>query len=283
MTGHHQKLPLQEEIKRSARVFKRTLNLSHATSLDKVSVENGFQNYQHAYKAEFLAPSALKKSQGVPPGFEISISVYWADRKLGLCGKETLRIYLTKPLSEITTLDKFRLLRGLANSTRLGESSFQRDFVTHSQADARNELYLASRTLAFMDATELQPSNGWTRAYPLGQTTIPGQDHARNWFDPKTRRYLICDEPYQTEFNETINRRLEWLSRHGFVMRTPAWAGMYNPYMDTTNGSRLHLITNATRGVDLEPLVHKLNRLPPPIGNEPWAGTSAPPTVLAPR
>jgi hypothetical protein len=283
MTGHHQKLPLQEEIKRSARVFKKTLSLGHTRALDKASVENGFQNYQHAYKAGFVAPSAPKKSKGVPPRFEISVSMYWKDKKLSLHGRETLQIFLTKPLSEITTLANFKLLRGLANSTKLGESSFQRDFVTHNQADARNELYLASRTLAFMDATGLQPSSGWTRAYPRGQTKIPGEDHARIWFDPKTRRYLICDEPYQWEFNEAMELRFEWLTKHGYAMQTPTWLGTYNPYMDATNGSRLHLITHATKGVNLEPLIHKLNLLPPPIGNEPWAGISAPPTMLIPR
>jgi hypothetical protein len=157
------------------------------------------------------------------------------------------------------------------------------EFVTDSQENAQNSLHMAARVLAFMEATGLQPSTGFHRAYPKGSTNVPGQDHARFWFDPATRRYLICDEPYQREFNSELPKRLAWLEKFNYVMQTPDWLGMYNPYMDETNGSRLHLISHATKGINLTPLIFNLNRLPAPIGLKPWSGVSGPQLLISIR
>lgn len=277
MTGQNRTLPTLEEIKRIARVLKKESGIPHSEALERAAVLNGFQNYRHAYNVSAIGPIAPPPKKVIlPPRFRIRVTQYWSDGDLGLRGKETLEIPLAKPFTDITSTNKLKLIRGLASIRHVGDTEYEMEFVTRSQEDAQELLYAAARVLAFMEATGLQPSTGYRRAYPPGETKVPGQDHARFWFDPTTRRYLVCDEPYQREFNAALPKRRAWLERFGYVMETPNWLGMYNPYMDATNGSRLHLITHATKGIDLGPLIASLNRLPAPIGIEPWSGLSGP-------
>ncbi|MDP1953016.1 MAG: hypothetical protein Q8K71_00895 [Polaromonas sp.] len=134
---------------------------------------------------------------------------------------------------------------------------------------------------SFQKKTSRQPSSGDQRAMPARQWSIPGQDHARAWYDPVTRRYLIADEPYQRELQKAMPKRTAWLEEFGYVMQLPDWPGMYNPYMDLVNGSRLCLVTHASKGVDLERVVAALYCLTPPLGSGPWGGISEEQVPLA--
>lgn len=153
----------------------------------------------------------------------------------------------------------------------------------------------AARSLAFMAATGLQPlttPRGWTKAFPspaemrkkgllmseFDCQRFPCQDHASFWTDPTTGGFLITNEPYMgnPERNPFEMERLAnceaWCEKVGFVMASPQWGGMYNPY----GGSRLFLMTRreGPRSIPLEPLVAALDRLPPPVSDVAWEGGS---------
>lgn len=271
----HQTLPLIDEIKRIARLLKKQSPLQYALALDIAAKQLGYQNFRHAQNAAKTHPSITAPGAvTLPAHFTTTLSQYWVDRDLGVRGRETLDILLSRPLEEISSLQKLSHARGLNQLMRFGASRFEMEYVTSSQKKAQETLYMAARTLDFMDATGLQPSSGYRRALPSGQWSVPGEDHARSWYDPATRRYLIADEPYQRDIQADMPKRVEWLEKFGYVMQCPDWLGMYNPYVDVDNGSRLYLITHATKGVDLDRVVSALNRLSPPIGNQPWVGVS---------
>lgn len=273
MLGQNKVLPLLEEIKRNARVIKKTTGVPQFEALNRAAVLNKFENYRHARNSVKAGEPTSRPALPIRQ-FGVRISQFWSegdDR-----GKETLEVVLSRPLSQITTPQRLKLLRGLGRTRQVGESVYESEYVTRGQVHAQGMLYSASRALTFMDVTGLQPSTGWQKAYPKGQTKIPGEDHARIWFDPKTLKYVICDEPYQREFNNELIERHEWLEKFGYVMASPEWLGTYNPYMDETNGSRLHLVSHATKGVDVKLLASMLNQLPDPVGNGPWSGISGP-------
>lgn len=278
----HQHLPLLDEIKRIARLLKKQSPVQHALALDIAARQLGYQNIRHAQNAARTNPSLAPQSVvTLPAGFPITVGQYWIDGDLSVRGRETLEIVLSRPLDKISSMQKLNLARRLRQLIRFGASRFEMEYVSSSQMQARENLYLAARTLAFMDATGLQPSSGYRRALPAGQWSVPGEDHSSSWYDPATRRYLIADEPYQRDIRMDMPKRMEWLERFGYVMQCPDWLGMHNPYMDIDNGSRLHLITHATKGVDLDRVVSALSRLPPPIGKRPWSGVSEEQVFLA--
>jgi hypothetical protein len=97
-------------------------------------------------------------------------------------------------------------------------------------------------------------------------------DHASVWFDPKTKLYVLVDEPYEAAANAKAGERAQWAHRHSFEIRQPIWPGIYNP----DGGSRLYLIADSAKGVPLAPLVEVLDRLPSPRVEAEWDGQSAP-------
>jgi hypothetical protein len=273
MLGQNKVLPVLEEIKRNARIIKKTLGVAHSDALNRAAVLSQFENYRHACNTVKAGKTSLV-SLSPPRQFTAKISQFWAADEQR--GKETLEVVLSRPLSEITTPQRLKLIRGLSTARQIGENLFEGVYVSRGQLQAQELLYTASRTLTFMDATGLQPSTGWQKAYPRGESKIPGEDHAKIWFEPKTLRYVICDEPYQREFNDELSKRQEWLAKFGYVMATADWLGTYNPYMDEFNGSRLHLISHATKGLDVKLLASILNNLPKPVGRGVWSGISGP-------
>ena len=275
MLGLKPSLSTIDDIKRVARQRKKELKLKHTDALNQAAREVGFENFRHAVNkcksdGQFMPPSEAS----LLPKFQIRLTQYWTDRETRFRGRESLEISLSKPLNQLISFERLRLIRGFASVLPMSDLEYQLDFITHSQGNAQRTLLACSRILSFMDATGLLPSSGFRKAYPARHWHVPSQDHATYWFDPKTRRYLIADEPYQREYSAEFQKREEWLTTHGYVMQTPTWLGMYNPYMDETNGSRLHLISHAERGVNLAQVVSALNGLKVPVGDKGWTGIS---------
>jgi hypothetical protein len=125
-----------------------------------------------------------------------------------------------------------------------------------------------------MDATKLCPSQGYSRAFPGGESsnTIPGHDHGSVWYDRNTRRYLFVDEPYEAAAEGRKLEREAWAKESNFVIVKPEWIGMYNP----DGGSRLYLVADKTKGIPLSPVAAALNNLPAPIIESTWNGESEP-------
>jgi hypothetical protein len=246
MLGQIKVLPILEEIKRNARIIKKTHGVPHFEALNRAAVLIKFENYRHARKSVTTGDSTTKPLAPATQ-FIIRISQFWADGEQR--GKETLEVALSRPLLQITKPQRLRLIRGLARSREISDGVYESEYVTHGQVHAQGVLYSAK---------------------------IPGEDHVKIWFDPKTLRYVICDEPYQREFNNELSQRQAWLETFGYAMATPEWLGTYNPYMDESNGSRLHLVSHATKGVDVKLLASALNTLPAPVGHGRWSGVSGP-------
>jgi hypothetical protein len=129
-----------------------------------------------------------------------------------------------------------------------------------------------------MDATKLRPSKSHSRAYPGGRSSnsIPGCDHYSIWYDPRTKRYLFADEPYEKAVEGRTQAREAWAKEHGFTIVKPEWTGMYAPDL----GSRLYLIADETKGIPLQPIAVALNKLSSPIVETAWNGESTSMTPL---
>lgn len=281
MLGQKPSLSIINDIKRIARQLKKELRLKHTGALDQAARKVGFENFRHALNKCKSSSQFMASNKAILlPKFQFRLTQYWADRKTKLRGYESIEISLTKPLNNLISLERLRLARGFARVLPINDLEYQLEFITHSQLNAQSTLLACSRILSFMDATGLLPSSGFRKAYPTRHWHIPSQDHATYWFEPRTRRYLIADEPYQHEFNSELHKRKEWLTTHGYAMQTPTWLGMYNPYMDENNGSRLHLISHGERGINLDQVVSVLNGLDMPVGDRGWTGSSGKPTPI---
>lgn len=251
---------------------KAAPGLTRKQALDLSAQQAGFHNYAHARR--MLSPDAT---------YPLTIRASWYDQDKGLRGMEELTIRLSKPWSELIRLEQLanshrtsRLYRGIEPDTL--EFRYGRG---HTQESGRRMVCEAARAFAFMDATGLRPSSGRSRAYPrnsaarYGERAIPGEDHSGVWFDPKTKAYLIVDEPYISTINAIAERghaaRQQWCEQHGYSMAMPDWPGMYNP----DGGTRLFLFSSNAKGVPLGPVVAALNALPSPVVAGDWPGTSS--------
>lgn len=256
-------------IKRLANQLKASEGLSHGASLDKASEAAGYDNFRHAQRV--LGGSS--KPIAAIPNHRLFLTAYWRDRESGSTGRETLAIVCSAPWGEILTPAEIRSARGLGKFVPEGPDHLAVRHLIGTQANAREAICHAARTLQFVAATGLRPSSGNTRAYPKGNADkrVPAQDHIGVWFDQE-RRYLISDEPYEEAAAHCRQDRANWCRTHGYAELKSSWPGMHNPF----GGTRLYLLSNASSGVPLEPLIKALGKLAPPVSASEWKGESAP-------
>jgi len=259
-----------EGIKRLAKSLKVERRVQHVQALDVASQAAGFQNFHHASNALRTGPAPEQEIHG----YRVFLSAYWEQRESGASGRETLTIWLSSPWTNLITPLQLKNHPALAGFRKDGPDHFVHERQQNSQSHARNYVCAAARVFHFMDATKLRPSQGYSRVFPGGDfiNAIPGHDHDSVWYDPKTRRYLFADEPYEGAAEGRKPEREAWAKRHGFVIVKPEWAGMYAPDL----GSRLYLVTDKTKGIPLSTVAASLNMLPSPIVESTWNGESAP-------
>jgi hypothetical protein len=255
-------------IKLLAKSLNRAEGLQHTRALDQASRQAGFQNWPHARKN-------LKDGQAEPPVTVMTptwVTVHWRDPETGERGRETCRIDLSKPLTELITPTQLAASRYLGSMKIMAADHLvEQRFATY-QSNAQWEVRRAIRTLQFMDVTGLKPSNSHTRIYPEGRyaNALPGTDHGTAWFDPVDRQYVYVDEPYEGRAEGEADRRQAWSERFGWKIVKPTWRGMYN----ADGRSEIYLTTDTHQGYDLNPLVAALDRLP--LIPSDWDGESAP-------
>ena len=259
-----------EGIKRLAKSLKVERGVQHVQALDAASQAAGFQNFRHASNALRTSPAPEQEIRG----YRFFLTAYWVQRESGASGRETLTIWLSSPWTNLITPLQLKNHPALAGFRKDGPDHFVHERQQNSQSHARNYVCAAARVFHFMDATKLRPSQGYSRVFPGGDfiNAIPGHDHDSVWYDPKTRRYLFADEPYEGAAEGRKPEREAWAKRHGFVIVKPEWAGMYAPDL----GSRLYLVTDKTKGIPLSTVAASLNMLPSPIVESTWNGESAP-------
>lgn len=268
-------------IKRLAKTIKAQESLTHSKALDEAARRGGYQNFQHAHHslhaATPLPPAPLVLQAD---GFDTYLSMAWRDRDTGASGQEILRVRLSSPWATLIRPAQFDHNRGLSGLKDAGSDHLAWWRAASAKDHARSMLRRAARTLQFIDATKLRPSSGssgrvWESRHPL-----PGVDHGSLWFDPETRRYLYANEPYEAAAKSRAEERAEWSARFGIEVARPDWPGMYTP----EGRSQLYLVSHATKGIPLAPLVAALNRIPPlPVAGE-WEGHSLPslPVFISP-
>lgn len=257
-------------IKRLAKTISAEQGIKHTEALDQSARAAGFQNFRHARNAIGIGP----RDEPVA-GHLIYITMYWQSRQKGLRGpggRETLTIWLSSPWADLITAAQFGNNRWLMRFRPAGADHLESRSVAESQYAARRDVCALARTLQFMDASKLRPSKGHAKGYPGGRSinAAPGEDHSSLWYEPASGRYLIADEPYEPAAVSQRAEREAWAARHGHVIAKPEWPGMYNP----GGGSRLYLISDASKGIPLGPVIEALNRLPHPIFLETWNGES---------
>ena len=259
-----------EGIKRLAKSLKVERRVQHVQALDVASQAAGFQNFRHASNALRTSPAPEQEIRG----YRFFLTAYWEQRESSASGRETLTIWLSSPWTNLITPLQLKNHPALAGFRKDGPDHFVHERQQNSQSHARNYVCAAARVFHFMDATKLRPSQGYSRGFPGGDfiNAIPGHDHDSVWYDPKTRRYLFADEPYEGAAEGRKPEREAWAKRHGFVIVKPEWAGMYAPDL----GSRLYLVTDKTKGIPLSTVAASLNMLPSPIVESTWNGESAP-------
>lgn len=259
-------------IRSLANAIKAKRGIKHLAALELAAQQAGYQNLKHAQNVLKVGGNRPVARQG----HRLYLTVYWHDKESNARGRETLSIWLGSLWSDLVTRTQLDYHRALCDFRPEGPDHLAVPYVTHSQSQACRDICAAARTLQFMDATKLRPSNGHSRAFPGGRSrnAVPGRDHYSVWYDQDTKRYLFADEPYEAAALSHSAERATWSAQHGFEIAKPSWPGMYNP----DGGSRLYLIADREKGVPLALIVAALERLPAPIVEATWDGESAPST-----
>lgn len=225
----------------------------------------GLENYKHTLRKlgdgfAALGPSAV-----------LYVSVLWRGRAIKAMGCELLRMQLVKPLDALLRPTQYKASRGLATMRREGPDHLADTYTASSQQAAREAACEAARTIQFIEATRLVPSNA-KRSFPRGQFQyrMPGSDHDATWFDPAAKTFIRITEPY-TRGGVTPEQE-EWAARHGWAIAVSRWKGMYRP----DGGTSLFLLADVSKGYSLEPIISRLAEAPAPIVASAWNGESMP-------
>lgn len=271
-------------IKRYAKQIKKSDGLSHQAALDRAAQAADFQNFRHAQR-KLPAGDGRKQREKLQDAHphRLYLTAYWRDRKSGVRGRETLAVDLGVGWMQLIKPSKFANDRTLGSFRVVAPDHFESSSHADSQSSARRRICAAVRTLRFIEATGLQPAKGYGRVFTGGVSVddVPGRDHASVWYQPTTKRYVFVNEPYEAAAQSVATEREAWGREHGIEIARPNWAGMYNP----DGGSQLYLFSQAGRGVLLADVVAKLNKLPLPMIEGAWNGTSAAalPIFVSPR
>jgi len=256
-------VPTINSIKRHAKVIKKTKGIQLARAQDEAAVAAGFQNFRHAQNRLPVA-SPPSSHPLIAPGNSLLLNVVWSDLESSTHGKESLVVMLSQPLGHIICKTSFNRNRNLSGFKSDGLNQLTM-WLRSSQDRAQVMLCKAARTFAFMDATGLRPSAGFSRAYPTGEHRVPHEDHASVWYHPTSKCYVIASEPYEAAMKGNEVEVLAWCTQHGYTVCKPNWPGMYNPQVDDVGGSRLYLFSRVAQGAPVNEMATALNALPFPV------------------
>jgi hypothetical protein len=246
-------------IKRLATQIKKDQGIQHAAALDMAAKAASFENFKHARRS--LSSLASAKHQ-------LFITIYWQETKPYRQGRETLQIQLSKPLLELCSKSELKMARGLWGRL-VAPDHIVYDTIAQSQDFARGEICKAVRTLRFMEATGLRPSDDYLAAYPRRDqdNRLPNTDHATEWYDPENGQFVLVDEPYSDAI--VSEERAAWAQQHGWHLQASKWPGIYYPY-----SCSLFVATNASNGYDFAGLMKKIDSIEAPLLRKDWNGIS---------
>ncbi len=249
-----------EGIKSFAKRLKRDKRIKHSDALDQAAQAAGFSNFTNANR----------ELSGQSRRF-IWITARWFNRASKARGQETLKVALAKTYAELVTPRQAKNDRYLGNVRSDAPDHLIVQSMSEDQELARRHVCEVARTLQFIDATGLKPSDA-RRAYPKGRfdNRVPDQDHPSVWWDQQNRRHVRADEPYVRAGDPISAERLAWAERHGWEIVKPAWGSIYW----TDGGCWLLLMADKAKGPSIAPLAEALERAPRPVAASRWTGVS---------
>lgn len=255
-------------IKRLAKQIRNSKNIPHHQALNEASKNAGFENYRHAQNHLLYTNQNRASSTRI---YKLYLTVYWKNLESQQSGRETLKISLLQPWTELLKPSELKWIRSLKTFATDAPDHLFDKYRASTQIQARYAVCHAARTLMFIDATRLRPSRGYSAFFPqkMREKRIPGQDHISVWHDEQ-KRYVITDEPYDTRVETNQEARESWCRTNHFVQAKSSWLGMHNPF----GGTSLFLISSSVKGVPLEPLLKSLEELPSPPNELIWQGES---------
>lgn len=251
-------------VKRLASQLKKQHGIKHSDALDQASRAAGKANFRHALHS-------LPRTGNRAEIHYVLLTIYWSDKdRSHQCGRETLKIDLSKPVHEICTKNSLKYVRGFGNLRMVADDHFVCDSIAPSQEYARERLCTAERSLRFMECTGLRPSRDPRKLDTRGHNNekLPNLDHSTDWFDASTGQYFLIDEPYSGAPDE--NERTAWAKRNGWRIEKTSWPGMYRPYE-----CDLYVAADSRYGSDIESIVKQINNMPNPLVAENWDGESS--------
>lgn len=250
-------------VRRLAGQLRKANGLKHSEALDQAARAADCSNYQHARRSLPERPSPAASHY-------VLLTIYWFDRNgRPAMGRETLRVELPCPIEKLCNKQALKHVRSFGDLRVVADDHLICDTVAQSQDYARDRLCSAARSLQFMVHTGLQPCSRSAKRRCLreGRTDrLPGHDHTTDWIDPATGQYIMIDEPYANVPDE--EERSGWASQHGWQVVKSSWPGMYNPYA-------CDLYVAVQGAGDVQALVTKIDRMPPPVMSNKWPGESA--------
>ncbi len=149
-----------EGVKRLAAQIRKKQGIKHSNALDLAAQAANCANYRHAQRT-------LPASGGSFPQRILFLTVYWYDKKNNhRCGRETLKVELSKPILDLCSKSDLKLVRGFGTMRMAAADHFVSDALAQSQNYARSVISKAERSLRFMEHTGLRPSRDYRAAWP---------------------------------------------------------------------------------------------------------------------
>lgn len=250
-----------EGIKRLANQIKKARGIPHSESLKVAAKAASFENFAHAQRILTERPASGGHR------YQLFLTIYWSARKPYRAGRETLEIWLTRPLLDVCSKGEMKRVTGLADMRLVAPDHLVSDGMAQSQDYARRQLLKSLRALRFMEATGLKPCTYELRHRATRglDDRLPQTDHSTGWIDPASGQYVMVDEPYLDPVVK--GERADWASRNGWHLDVAKWPGIYMP-----GSCSFFVATNAANAYDFQSLMGKINALPA-ITDE-WTGIS---------
>lgn len=254
-----------EGVKRLATQIRKERGIKHSNALELAAQAASCANYRHAQRT-------LPAASSSPTKHLLFLTVYWYDKGDDhRCGRETLKVELSKPILHLCGKSDLKLVRGFGTMRMAAADHFVSDTLAQTQNYARSVIGKAERSLRFMEHTGLRPSRDYRAAWPDRSLTskLPDSDHPTDWIDPVSGQFILIDEPYSGGPNAAD--RTAWADQYGWLLRKSSWPGMYYPY-----NCDLYVATNGNGTYDFDALLTKIDAIPAPLSEENWVGESGP-------
>lgn len=205
-------------LKTVAKKIQKLQNIPRHEALDLAARRGGFQNYLNAKRS-------LEKTFAIPQ-FSVEIRARWRDWQTRERGTAKIIAQLSVPLCKLV---RPHAMHGYLSGFKVENDS---NLVDHPETMIQDKgitiysVFRAANTLAFMQATGLQPSEGHRRCYPKGnyRNRPPIADHDKYWFDPEARTHILSVEPYDDRIKEA---QRDWENRHGWSTLRSHWGSIY--------------------------------------------------------